>query len=43
MSRILAISVIALLVATVGFLAAWDMPAPTTKVEKVIPNDRFKQ
>lgn len=23
------------------FLSAWDIPAPTTKVEKVIPNDQF--
>jgi len=24
------------------FLATWDMPAPTARVEKVIPADRFK-
>ena len=24
------------------FLATWDMPAPTSRVEKVIPADRFK-
>ncbi len=23
------------------FLATWDIPAPVSKVEKVIPNDRF--
>ncbi len=23
------------------FLASWDIPAPTAKVEKVIPNDQF--
>lgn len=24
------------------FLATWDLPAPTARVEKVIPSDRFK-
>ncbi|SLN32673.1 hypothetical protein OCH7691_01223 [Oceanibacterium hippocampi] len=24
------------------FLSQWDIPAPTTHVEKVISNDRFK-
>lgn len=24
------------------FLATWDMPAPTSRVEKTIPADRFK-
>ncbi|MBO6825489.1 MAG: hypothetical protein JJ879_04755 [Sneathiella sp.] len=23
------------------FLAAWDIPAPTVPVERVIPNDQF--
>lgn len=33
-----------LLVALAGggvFLATWEIPAPTAKVEKVIPDDRF--
>jgi hypothetical protein len=25
----------------VVFLATWDIPAPTQKVEKVLSNDRF--
>ncbi|MBL0930020.1 MAG: hypothetical protein J0H39_14115 [Alphaproteobacteria bacterium] len=25
----------------VGFLATWDIPAPSARVEKVIPNDRL--
>ncbi len=33
------------LVLTVGggvaFLASWDIPAPVTPVEKVLPDDRF--
>lgn len=35
-----------LLVLAIGggmiFLAAWDMPAPSAPVVKVIPNDRFQ-
>lgn len=27
----------------VAFLATWDIPAPSAKVEKVIPNERFKR
>lgn len=26
-----------------AFLLMWEIPAPTTKVEKVIPNDRLKE
>lgn len=40
-SRMLFVIVAVAVVATLGFLATWDMPPPTTKVEKVIPNDRF--
>lgn len=25
----------------IAFLAAWDIPAPTATVEKVIPDERF--
>lgn len=25
----------------VAFLATWDIPAPVTNVERVIPDDRF--
>ncbi len=36
---------IILLLVTVGgglaFLATWDIPAPSQKVEKVLDNDRF--
>ncbi len=37
-------SVVLILVAIAGglvFLATWDIPAPTTTMEKVVPNDRF--
>ena len=38
----LVFAVIALVVVGGGaYLATWDPPAPTSTVEKVIPNDRF--
>lgn len=30
-----------LLAIGVGVLAIWEMPPPTTRVERVIPNDRL--
>ena len=40
-----AIFMVTLVVAAVviggGFLLTWEIPAPTTQVEKVIPDDRF--
>lgn len=39
--RILIIVVVVLLVGGVAVLAMWQMPAPKTHVEKIIPNDRF--
>jgi hypothetical protein len=42
MAKIILILVAVVLVGGVAFLATWDMPPPTTTVEKVIPNDRFK-
>jgi hypothetical protein len=44
MSRLLAIFLALLVLLVVGggiFLATWDIPAPKSKVEKVIPNDRL--
>jgi len=41
LSRIIALLVLAVIVAAGVFLATWQIPAPTAKVEKVIPNDRF--
>ncbi len=44
MSRLLSIFVALLVLLVVGggiFLATWDIPAPKSKVEKVIPNDRL--
>ena len=33
--------VVVLLGVGVAFLSTWDIPAPTARIEKVIPNDRF--
>lgn len=37
---VLSILVLAVIGAT-AYLAAWDPPAPTARVERVIPNDRI--
>ena len=41
LSRLVVLSVFALVVGGAIFLATWDIPAPVAAVEKVIPNDRF--
>ena len=41
LSGIIALFVVLVLAAGAVFLATWPIPAPTAKVEKVIPNDRF--
>jgi len=45
LTRPLIILVLILIVVIIGgfgiFLAAWDIPPPSAKIEKVIPNDRF--
>jgi hypothetical protein len=41
LSRIIALFVLVVLVAGAVFLATWQIPPPTAKVEKVIPNERF--
>lgn len=38
---IIALIVVLGIAAGAAFLAAWQIPAPTAKVERVIPNDRF--
>lgn len=43
MLKIVIGAVIVALVGGVAVLATWDMPAPTTTIEKVIPNERFNQ
>jgi hypothetical protein len=41
LARLIALLVILLIAGGAVLLAAWRIPAPTAKVEKVIPNDRF--
>tara|TARA_Y100001933_G_C18491639_1_gene352713 strand:- start:262 stop:402 length:141 start_codon:yes stop_codon:yes gene_type:complete len=40
-SRIVLIAIIAIIVGGSAFLATWDIPAPITKVEKVLTDERF--
>lgn len=37
----IAVGLAVVVVGGAAFLAAWDIPAPTDRVEKVLPNDRF--
>lgn len=41
LSGLIALIVILAIAAGAVFLGTWPLPAPTAKVEKVIPNDRF--
>ncbi|MCW5749724.1 MAG: hypothetical protein KIT81_01150 [Alphaproteobacteria bacterium] len=44
MSKIVLFLIAGLVLIVLGggaFLAAWDIPAPTQRVEKVIPNERL--
>jgi hypothetical protein len=44
MSKIGRIVLVALLVVMLGgmvFVATWEIPPPTARVERVIPNDQF--
>ncbi len=43
MVKFIILGVLALLVAGAVVLTTWDMPAPTTTIEKVIPNERFNK
>lgn len=40
-ARFLMLVIVAAVVGGGAFLATWDIPPPTTHVEKTIPNDRF--
>ncbi len=41
MSAFILILVLAGLIGGAGWLATWDIPAPVSTVEKVIPDERF--
>ena len=40
-AKIILILIVVILIGGGLFLATWDIPAPSSTVEKVIPNDRF--
>ena len=40
-SKLLLILVLAVIVGGGAFLATWEIPAPVTNVERVLPDDRF--
>ena len=40
---IVLLAVLALLIGGGVFLATWDIPAPLSTIEKVIPDDRFRR
>ncbi|MBL8805889.1 MAG: hypothetical protein JNN22_03495 [Rhodospirillales bacterium] len=44
MRRLFTLAFVGLVVVLAGFaafLATWDIPAPTARIEKIIPNDRL--
>jgi len=40
-SKVILVLVLAAIVGGAVFLATWDIPAPITNVERVLPDDRF--
>lgn len=40
--RVVIVLVLVVLVGGVVALSMWDIPAPTAKIEKVIPDERFQ-
>lgn len=42
LARVVILLVVVVLVGAGIFLATWNIPAPSTPVEKVIPNDRLR-
>lgn len=41
LSRVFLVLIAVLVAGGSIYLAAWDPPAPSNRVEKVVPNDRF--
>ena len=41
MVRVLVIALLVVVVGGLGFIATWEMPAPMTPVEKVVPDGQF--
>ena len=43
LTTIIGVAVLVLLGVGVAFLATWEIPPPSAKVEKEIPDDRFSR
>lgn len=41
--RVVVVLVVVVVVGGIVALSMWDIPAPTTKIEKVIPDERFQR
>ena len=41
LTMIIAVAVLVLLGAGAAFLATWEIPPPSAKIEKVVPDDLF--
>ena len=41
LTRLAVIVVLAIIAGAAMFLSTWDIPAPSERVEKVLPDDRF--
>ncbi len=43
LTMFIAVTILMLIGAGAAFLATWEIPPPSAKVEKVIPDDRFSR
>ncbi len=43
LTRIVLIVILVAIAGGIALLVAWDIPAPSAPVEKVIPNERFSR
>ncbi|WP_199175822.1 hypothetical protein [Telmatospirillum siberiense] len=41
--RVVVVLVVVILVGGIVALSMWDIPAPSSKIEKVIPDERFQR
>lgn len=41
LTRAILIALAALIVVGIVFIAVWDIPPPASKIEKVLPDERF--
>jgi hypothetical protein len=43
LTRVVVVLVLVVVVGGTAALAMWDIPAPSAKIEKVIPDERFQR